>query len=95
MRAETLTPLLTRWLGTTVADVIGEYAGQLDAGEYPGDGEWLELDAPLMGHLVRACEEHGLDAGLPRLIESLTAKGIAAGLGEKSFASLAELIRTP
>ncbi|QWF80036.1 imine reductase family protein [Amycolatopsis sp. CA-230715] len=91
--ARTLTPLLTHWLSTTIADVIADYGGQIDAKEYPGDGEWLELDAPLMTNLVRATENSGLHAALPRLIESLTAEGIAAGLGKQSFASLVEVIR--
>lgn len=92
--ARTVTPLLTHWLSATVADVIGDYGDQIDAKEYPGDGEWLELDAPLMANLVRATENSGLDAALPRLIESVTAEGIAAGLGKQSFASLVEVIRS-
>jgi 3-hydroxyisobutyrate dehydrogenase-like beta-hydroxyacid dehydrogenase len=91
--AKTMTPLLTGWLRTTVADVIEEYAGQIDNRTYPGDEEWLELDAPLMDHLVQASEEHGLDPALPELVVSLTAKGINAGRGKESFASLVEVIR--
>ncbi|CAM3335434.1 NAD(P)-dependent oxidoreductase [Kibdelosporangium persicum] len=93
VRAETFTPLLTDWLKSTVVDVISDYAGQIDAGRYPGDEEWLELDAPLMRHLITATEQRGLDSALPRLIESLTARGIAAGRGAESFASLVEVIR--
>ncbi|MDT0268010.1 NAD(P)-dependent oxidoreductase [Streptomyces sp. DSM 44915] len=93
--ARSVVPLLTRWLGTTVADVIGGYAAQVDEGHFPGDGEWLELDAPLMEHLREATEAHGLDAGLPLLVQSLTARGVAAGHGRASFASLIEVIRAP
>ncbi|MGO1054649.1 NAD(P)-dependent oxidoreductase [Crossiella sp. CA198] len=91
--AAAVTPMLTRWLRSTVVEVIEDYATQLDAGTYPGEQEWLELDAPLMGNLVRASVERGLDPGLPRLVESLTARGIAAGFGRDSFASLVEVIR--
>lgn len=91
--ARTVAPLLTHWLSTTVADVIRDYAEQVDTGRYPGDEEWLELDAPLMDHLVEATEERGLDPELPRLIQALTSKGIAAGHGSDSFASLVEIIR--
>ncbi|RZS36870.1 3-hydroxyisobutyrate dehydrogenase-like beta-hydroxyacid dehydrogenase [Herbihabitans rhizosphaerae] len=94
VQARTFTPLLTRWLKATVVDVIEDYAAQIDDRKYPGEEEWLELDAPLMDHLVRASEEHGLDAALPELIASLTAKGIDAGRGRESFASLVEVIRT-
>jgi 3-hydroxyisobutyrate dehydrogenase-like beta-hydroxyacid dehydrogenase len=90
--AASVAPLLTRWMGTTVADVITDYAEQVDSGRYPGDEEWLELDHPLMGHLIQAHEERGLDAALPRLVEELTARGIAAGHGCDSFASLIEVI---
>lgn len=91
--AATVTPMMTDWLKTTVVEVIDEYAGQIDARSYPGDEEWLELDAPLMEHLIQATEERGLDAALPRLIESITAKGITAGHGKESFASLTEVLR--
>ncbi|PRX96338.1 NAD(P)-dependent oxidoreductase [Allonocardiopsis opalescens] len=91
--ARTLTPLLTHWLRTTVADVIEGYAGQIDDRAYPGDQEWLELDAPLMEHLVRTSEQRGVDSALPRLVQSLTARGIAAGRGRESFAGLVEVIR--
>lgn len=93
VRASTLTPLLTGWLRTTVVDVIDTYAGQIDAASYPGDEEWLDLDYPLMGHLIRATESRGLDSAMPRLIEALTARGIAAGHAKDSFASLVEVIR--
>ncbi|ASO18306.1 3-hydroxyisobutyrate dehydrogenase-like beta-hydroxyacid dehydrogenase [Actinoalloteichus hoggarensis] len=91
--ATTLTPLLTGWLTTTVVDVIEDYAGQVDARRYPGDEEWLELDFPLMGHLVRTSRERGLDTRLPRLIEALTSDGIADGRGRESFAGLVEILR--
>lgn len=93
VRAETFTPLLAHWLRTTVVEVIEDYAGQVDDGVYPGGQEWLELDFPLMRNLVRASEERGLDAALPRLVAELTARGIAAGFGRESFASLVEVIR--
>ncbi|WP_143446972.1 imine reductase family protein [Kibdelosporangium aridum] len=93
VEARTFTPLLTQWLKSTVADVIEGYAGQIDAGSYPGDEEWLELDEPLMRHLIVATEQRGLDSALPRLIHSLTTRGIEAGSGAESFASLVEVIR--
>ncbi|WP_020670003.1 NAD(P)-dependent oxidoreductase [Amycolatopsis nigrescens] len=93
VEAGTITPLLTHWLTTTVAEVIRDYAGQIDGRDYPGDEEWLELDAPLMAHLVRATAESGLDTRLPELVRSLTADGIDAGHGRDSFASLIEIIR--
>ena len=93
VQAGTVAPLLRHWLSTTVTEVITDYARQVDAREYPGDEEWLELDAPLMDHLVHACEEHGLDTALPRLIRALTSRGIAAGHGRDSYASLIEIMR--
>jgi 3-hydroxyisobutyrate dehydrogenase-like beta-hydroxyacid dehydrogenase len=90
--ATTAAPLLTHWLTTTVTDVIEDYATQVDQGHYPGDEEWLELDFPLMDHLVEATDVRGLDTELPRLVRTLTAKGIAAGHGNDSFASLVEIV---
>lgn len=82
-------------MSTTLTTVIADYARQIDNGKYPGDEEWLELDAPLMDHLVLAAEEHGLGTALPRLVRSLTRQGIEAGYGRDSFASLIEIISTP
>ncbi|WP_329429033.1 NAD(P)-binding domain-containing protein [Streptosporangium sp. NBC_01495] len=93
VQARTVAPLLQHWLSTTITEVITDYAWQVDAREYPGDEEWLELDAPLMDHLVHASEEHGLDTALPQLIRALTSKGIAAGHGKDSYASLIEIMR--
>ncbi len=93
VQARTVAPLLVHWLRTTVSDVITDYADQIDDGSYPGDEEWLELDFPLMGHLLQATEAHGLDTGLPTLVHSLTSRGIAAGNGHASFASLIDIIR--
>ncbi|WP_433326316.1 NAD(P)-dependent oxidoreductase [Spirillospora sp. CA-294931] len=91
--ATTVTPLLTGWLSSTVSDVITDYGQQIEDGRYPGEQEWLELDAPLMDHLIDATRERGLDTALPELIKSLTARSIDAGHGKDSFASLIETIR--
>jgi 3-hydroxyisobutyrate dehydrogenase-like beta-hydroxyacid dehydrogenase len=95
VKATTAAPLLTHWLSTTVADVITDYARRVDDRDYSGDEEWLELDAPLMDHLIDATRERGLNAELPELIRSLTHKGIDAGHGKDSFASLVEVMRGP
>lgn len=92
--ATTVAPLLTRWMAATVTEVITDYAQQIDDRRYPGDEEWLELDAPLMDHLIDASRASGVDTSLPALIKSLTDKGIAAGYGKDSFASLVEILRT-
>ncbi|MBB5081581.1 NAD(P)-dependent oxidoreductase [Nonomuraea endophytica] len=94
VQATTVAPLLTHWLSTTVTEVITDYARQVDDHRYPGDQEWLELDAPLMDHLVDAVRARGLDTALPELIQSLTARGIDAGHGKDSFASLVEILRS-
>ncbi|WP_243726235.1 NAD(P)-binding domain-containing protein [Actinomadura rubrisoli] len=91
--ATTVAPLLIRWLSATVTEVISDYARQIDDRHYPGDQEWLELDAPLMDHLVEAARARGLDTALPELIQALTTRGIDAGHGMDSFASLTEILR--
>ncbi|MDO3650445.1 NAD(P)-dependent oxidoreductase [Nocardia mangyaensis] len=92
VRAVAVAPLLNHWLSTTVTSVITDYAHQIDEGKYPGDEEWLELDAPLMDHLVEAAEDRGISTELPRLIRSITRRGIEDGRGADSFASLIESI---
>ncbi|MFC7591953.1 hypothetical protein ACFQYP_55760 [Nonomuraea antimicrobica] len=46
-----------------------------------------------LGHERRGGGGRGLDTALPELVRSLTARGIDAGHGRDSFASLIELIR--
>ncbi|NNH68967.1 hypothetical protein HLB23_03605 [Nocardia uniformis] len=72
--------------------MITDYAQQIDKRRYPGDEEWLELDAPLMDHLTQTAGQRGIDTRLPELISSLTRAGISAGFGLESFASLIEII---
>ncbi|MEV0105252.1 hypothetical protein AB0H42_02790 [Nocardia sp. NPDC050799] len=90
--ATTTTPLLNHWMSTTIASVIADYAEQIDNGRYPGDEEWLELDAPLMDHLIQVARVRGVNTDLPQLVKSLTDRGIEAGHGRDSFASLIEVI---
>ncbi|MEV6279961.1 hypothetical protein [Nocardia sp. NPDC051832] len=90
--ATTTAPLLTHWMSTTIASVITDYAQQIDNRRYPGEEEWLELDAPLMDHLIQTADQRGIDSRLPKLISSLTRAGISAGSGLESFASLIEII---
>ncbi|UAK32168.1 NAD(P)-dependent oxidoreductase [Nocardia asteroides] len=92
VRAASTAPLLNHWMSTTIASVIADYAQQIDNGRYPGDEEWLELDAPLMDHLIHAARQRGINTELPQLIRSLTHRGIEAGHGRDSFASLIETI---
>ena len=93
IRVAEVTPMLTGWLAGTVSEVVTDYAGQIDRGRYPGDGEWLELDAPLMDHLVDTTRELGLDETLATTVRTLTRRAIDAGHGKHSFASLIEIIR--
>ncbi|MGK8509582.1 hypothetical protein ACRS5S_16540 [Nocardia asiatica] len=92
--AMTTAPLLTHWMSTTIAPVITDYAQQIDSRRYPGNEEWLELDAPLMEHLIQTAAQRGVDTRLPQLINSLTRAGITAGFGLNSFASLIEIVLT-
>ncbi|QFU88616.1 NAD(P)-dependent oxidoreductase [Amycolatopsis sp. YIM 10] len=94
IRAAEVAPMLTGWLAGTISEVATDYAGQLDRGRYPGDGEWLELDAPLMDHLVDTTRELGLDDTIATAVRTLTRRAIDAGHGSDSFASLVEIIRT-
>ncbi len=73
--------------------MITDYARQVDDHRYPGDQEWLELDAPLMDHLIDAVRARGLDTALSELIKSLTDRVIDAGHGRDSFASLVKILR--
>ncbi|QXE33327.1 NAD(P)-binding domain-containing protein [Streptomyces sp. GMY02] len=89
--AETFTRVGNMWLAT-ISGYLTAYAGQIDSGTYPADAT-LHTQAMTMDHVIHASEERGIDSVIPRAIKALTERGIAAGHGDDSFASLIEVVR--
>ncbi|KNX38340.1 NAD(P)-dependent oxidoreductase [Luteipulveratus halotolerans] len=71
---------------------LEETARHLDADDHPGDAANLRMMGATADHVVRASEQAGLDATLPRAVQALYARGIAAGHGDQSWTALARVI---
>lgn len=78
-----------------VADNVGslsmyleETAAHLDADHHPGDLANLQMMGATAAHVTGASEAAGLDAELPRAVQSLYDRGIAAGWGQDSWTAL-------
>lgn len=90
--AGTFTPVAERWL-TTVSGFMRRYAGQIDAGHYPGDDATIDVQLLAVEHLLHAGRERGIDGRLPELHRDLMAKAVAEGNGGDSYARLVDAFR--
>ncbi|MGA4864938.1 NAD(P)-dependent oxidoreductase [Streptomyces lavendulocolor] len=92
--AGTFTPVALRWL-TTVGGFLDRYAGQIDAGHYPGDDATIDVQLAAVEHLLHAGRERGVDGRLPEFHRELMAKAVAEGNGGDSYARLVDAFRRP
>ncbi|QGV79153.1 NAD(P)-dependent oxidoreductase [Streptomyces ficellus] len=90
--AGAFTPVAVRWL-TTVSLFMDRYAGQIDAGHYPGDDATIDVQLAAIEHLLHAGHARGVDGRLPELHRELMAKAAAEGNGGDSYARLVEAFR--
>ncbi|MFI8961540.1 NAD(P)-dependent oxidoreductase [Streptomyces sp. NPDC053493] len=90
--AAEFTAVAVRWL-RTVSWFLTTYAGQIDAGEYPGDDATIDVQVASIAHLLHAGEERGIDNRLPRLHLELMREAVEAGHGGDSYARIIESFR--
>ncbi|WP_138894727.1 NAD(P)-dependent oxidoreductase [Streptomyces chryseus] len=91
--ATAFTPVAVRWLSAAVTGFMEAYAGQVDAGHYPGDDATLDVHRAAVGHLVHAGRDRGIDGTLPELSQALIGRAVDSGYGGDSYARLVELFR--
>ncbi|MFH8607813.1 NAD(P)-dependent oxidoreductase [Streptomyces sp. NPDC018029] len=84
-----------RQIAAGVAEWLPGYAGQIDAGAFPAEVSALETDARAMAHMVEESEAAGVDAELPKLIQAMAARAIAAGHGAEQYPVLIEEFSRP
>ncbi|MER5885731.1 NAD(P)-binding domain-containing protein [Streptomyces sp. NPDC001941] len=90
--ATDFTAVADRWLRTVSWFMTG-YAGQVDAGVYPGHDATVDVQVAAIGHLLEAGEARGVDARLPELHLELMREVVAAGHGGDSYARVIEAFR--
>ncbi|SCL72174.1 3-hydroxyisobutyrate dehydrogenase [Micromonospora citrea] len=90
--ATAFTPVALRWLAT-VGTFLTRYAGQVDAGRYPGDDATVDIQIAAIEHLIHAAADRGVDNALPELLRDMMRKAEAGGHGADSYASLITVLR--
>ncbi|WP_018218168.1 NAD(P)-dependent oxidoreductase [Salinispora vitiensis] len=81
---------------TGIPAMVGDgatLAGELAAGEHPGDLSTALMMGATAEHILRTSEASGVDPELPKAIKSHYDRAIAAGLGNKNWTALYEVIR--
>ncbi|WP_309115154.1 NAD(P)-binding domain-containing protein [Saccharothrix sp.] len=76
----------------SIAMYLDETVQAVDSGEHPGDEANILMMGATADHIVGASDATGLDAELPRAVQSLYRRGIEAGLGRSSWTALYEVI---
>ncbi|SDM16982.1 NAD(P)-dependent oxidoreductase [Nonomuraea jiangxiensis] len=79
----------------TVAGWVTGYAGQIDDGAYPALDSTIDTHLAAMEHLIDESVAARVDVELPRFIEALAARAVAAGRGGDGYAALIEQFRKP
>ncbi|MFJ3926208.1 NAD(P)-dependent oxidoreductase [Streptomyces sp. NPDC090022] len=92
--AADFTAIAVRWLGA-VSGFMTTYAGQVDAGHYPGDDATVDVQIAAIDHLLHAAGARGLDNALPELLKATMQRAKAAGHGASSYAGVIEVLRAP
>ncbi|UVS79322.1 NAD(P)-dependent oxidoreductase [Actinokineospora sp. UTMC 2448] len=72
-------------------DMIDQLAGQLAAGDFPGDGGPISAAAAAMDHVLSTIRANGLDNGVLSAARAEVQRAIDAGRGSDGFARLAAL----
>jgi 3-hydroxyisobutyrate dehydrogenase-like beta-hydroxyacid dehydrogenase len=75
------------------APFLDEAAQSIEAGEHPGDLSTVLMMGATADHVVGASEASGVDAALPKAVQSLYRKAIEAGHGRSNWTSLYEVLK--
>ncbi|MBB5954916.1 3-hydroxyisobutyrate dehydrogenase-like beta-hydroxyacid dehydrogenase [Saccharothrix tamanrassetensis] len=70
-----------------------ETISNIDRGQYPGDLANILMMGASADHVVGASEATGVDAELPKAIQSLYRRGIAAGHGRDNWTALYNVVK--
>jgi 3-hydroxyisobutyrate dehydrogenase-like beta-hydroxyacid dehydrogenase len=79
----------------TVTGWLADYARQVDEGVYPAHDSTIDTHVAAMRHLVSESEALGVNAELPKLIQDMAGRAVAAGRGGDGYAALIEQFREP
>lgn len=80
-----------------ILDLLGptfaQLAGDVEAGEHPGEEDNLEMELAFLDHIVATSRARGIDASIAEAPRALVAATIAAGHGSDGFSRIIDLLR--
>jgi len=82
-------------IAAMVPEMTGRFAGQLTAGEYPGERSTVASAASGVQHLAATVGEHELDGTLLAAATTFLRSAVDAGHGADGLARLADHLRRP
>ncbi|HYG93119.1 MAG TPA: NAD(P)-binding domain-containing protein [Nocardioides sp.] len=84
-------PIAQNGINTTAGWLAG-YAAQVDADDHPGHDSTMTTHVAAMQHLVEETVATGVDPALPLAFKALGDRAVEAGLGERGYTALIELL---
>ncbi|MFH8366451.1 NAD(P)-dependent oxidoreductase [Streptomyces sp. NPDC018031] len=79
-------------IGDILPAIFEQTAEELDAGNYPGDGNPITSAVSSMSHIVHTSEAHGIDASVMRAAEGMARRAVGLGHGADGFTRIAEIL---
>jgi 3-hydroxyisobutyrate dehydrogenase-like beta-hydroxyacid dehydrogenase len=92
--ATALIPVLAGGIATTTG-WLADYAGQIDAGVFPGDDATIATHLAAMTHLIDESKAHGVSTELPLQIKAVADRAVAEGLGRSGYAAMISQFQSP
>ncbi len=78
-----------------LAPLLAELAGDVDAGQHPGEAANLVMELAAVDHITAAARTRGLDTSVLDAVRALMARTVAAGHGGDGFTRVIDAIRAP
>ncbi|WP_030618054.1 NAD(P)-dependent oxidoreductase [Streptomyces achromogenes] len=93
--AEKFAEMALGWFMPVVVDyaALAQQAPDLDAGNYPGTLNTLEMNLNALDHITRTSEEQGIHSDHPRLMKEIAERAIAEGHSGQSYLAIHELFK--
>ncbi|MFF4271189.1 NAD(P)-dependent oxidoreductase [Streptomyces sp. NPDC001536] len=79
-------------IGAILPPLFAEWADDIDAGTYSGEGNPLTSSVSSMAHIVHTAESHGIDTAVLRAAEGQARRAIGLGHGADGITRLTELL---
>ncbi|MEV0180841.1 NAD(P)-binding domain-containing protein [Streptomyces sp. NPDC050625] len=81
-------------IGGLLPELVTRFAGQLEAGDFPGERSTIGAAATTLGHLVEAAADRGLDTGALSAAKRAADRAVAAGHEAEGLARLATFLKS-